>query len=58
MGIERNLVLVHTFGYQDVEDFQAIARAVEELAADMKCSLPQTTFLPRSLAAAPAGDRH
>jgi len=29
MPIERNLILVHSPGYQDVEDFQAIARAVE-----------------------------
>jgi hypothetical protein len=36
MSIERNLILVHTFGYQDVEDFQTIAQAVQGLAADIE----------------------
>jgi len=36
MTIERNLVLVHTPGYQDVEDFQEIGRAVEEIAPDIE----------------------
>lgn len=36
MSIERNLILVHSPGYQDVEDFQAIARAVEEMAPDIE----------------------
>jgi hypothetical protein len=36
MTIERNLILVHTPGYQDVEDFQAIAQAVQELAPDIE----------------------
>ncbi len=36
MTIERNLVLVHTPGYQDVEDFQVIARTVQELAPDIE----------------------
>jgi hypothetical protein len=36
MTIERNLILVHTPGYQDVEDFQEIGRAVEETAPDIE----------------------
>jgi hypothetical protein len=36
MTIERNLILVHTPGYQDVEDFQVIARTVQELASDIE----------------------
>jgi len=33
---DRNLILVHTPGYQDVEDFQVIARTVQELAPDIE----------------------
>jgi hypothetical protein len=36
MTIERNLILVHTRGYQDVDDFQEIARNVQELAPDIE----------------------
>ena len=36
MAIERNLILVHTPGYQDFEDFQIIARAVGDLAPDIE----------------------
>ena len=36
MTAERNLILVHTPGYQDVGDFQEIARAVEKLADDIE----------------------
>jgi hypothetical protein len=36
MTIERNLILVHTASYQDVEDFQVIARTVHELAPDIE----------------------
>jgi hypothetical protein len=36
MTIERNLVLVHSPGYQDVEDFQEIAQAVQEMAPDIE----------------------
>lgn len=36
MTIERNLILVHTPGYQNIEDFQAIARTVQELAPDIE----------------------
>src|SRR5262249_43960518 len=36
MTAERNLVLVHTPGYQAVEDFQIIGHAVQELAPDIE----------------------
>jgi hypothetical protein len=36
MTIERNLILVHSPGYQDVEDFNEIARAVQEMASDIE----------------------
>lgn len=36
MAVERNLVLVHTSGLQDVQDFQDIAQHVRELAADIE----------------------
>jgi hypothetical protein len=36
MTAERNLILVHTPGYQAVEDFQNIGRTVEELAPDIE----------------------
>ena len=36
MTPERNLVLVHTPGYQDVRDFQEIACNVQELAPDIE----------------------
>jgi len=36
MTIERNLILVHSPGYQDVADFQEIARHVQELAPDVE----------------------
>jgi hypothetical protein len=36
MTIERNLILVHPPGYQDVEDFHEIARVVQELAPDIE----------------------
>jgi hypothetical protein len=36
MPIERNLVLVHSPGYQDVEDLQQIAQAVAEMAPDIE----------------------
>jgi hypothetical protein len=36
MTPDRNLVLVHTEGYQDVADFQEIARYVQELAPDIE----------------------
>jgi hypothetical protein len=34
--LERNLVLVHTHGYQDLADFQEIARIVQEHAPDIE----------------------
>jgi hypothetical protein len=36
MTAERNLILVHTPGYQAVEDFQSIGRAVQQLAPDIE----------------------
>lgn len=36
MTAERNLILVHTPGYQDVRDFQQIARNVQESAPDIE----------------------
>jgi glutathione synthase/RimK-type ligase-like ATP-grasp enzyme len=36
MTIERNLILVHTHGYQDAGDFQEIARNIQELAPDIE----------------------
>jgi hypothetical protein len=36
MTIKRNLILVHTRGYQDPEDFQEIARNVQDLAPDIE----------------------
>jgi hypothetical protein len=36
MTVERNLIIVHTRGYQVVEDFQEIARNVQELAPDIE----------------------
>ncbi len=36
MAVERHLVLVHTPGFQDVRDFDAIARKVHELAPDIE----------------------
>jgi hypothetical protein len=36
MTVERHLILVHTDGYQDVGDFQEIARKVREQAPDIE----------------------
>lgn len=36
MAIERNLILVHTRGYQDVRDFQEIAGIAQRLAPDVE----------------------
>ena len=36
MTVERHLVLVHTPGFQDVQDFDNIARKVQELAPDIE----------------------
>jgi hypothetical protein len=44
MTIERNLVLVHTPGYQDVGDFQVIARTVQELAPDIEAFIASNTI--------------
>jgi hypothetical protein len=36
MTAQRNLILVHTPGHQDIQDFQEIARNVHEMAADIE----------------------
>jgi hypothetical protein len=36
MTVESNLIIVHTRGYQDIEDFLEIARNVQELAPDIE----------------------
>jgi hypothetical protein len=36
MAVERHLILVHTPGYQDVRDFETIARKVQEQAPDIE----------------------
>ena len=36
MTVERNLILVHTRGYQDVRDFEDIAVKAKELAPDVE----------------------
>jgi len=36
MTVERHLILVHTDGYQDVQDFQEIAQKVRALAPDIE----------------------
>jgi len=44
MTIERNLVIVHTQGFQDVADFQEIARIVHELAPDIEVFIASNTI--------------
>ncbi len=36
MSVERHLILVHTFGDQEIADFQGIARRVRQLAPDIE----------------------
>ena len=36
MTVTRHLILVHTPGYQDLADFQEIARTIHDLAADIE----------------------
>jgi hypothetical protein len=45
MSAERNLILVHTPGYQDVDDFQAIATIVHELAPDIEVFIANNNIL-------------
>lgn len=56
MTIERNLVLVHTPGYQDVEDFQTIATIVSELAPDIEVFIANNN-IPSSVTRRRAGQR-
>jgi hypothetical protein len=56
MSAERNLILVHTPGYQDVDDFQAIAAIVHELAPDIEVFIANNT-IPASLTRRRAGQR-
>jgi hypothetical protein len=44
MTIERNLVIVHTQDFQDVADFQEIARVVHELAPDIEVFIASNTI--------------
>jgi hypothetical protein len=44
MTIERNLVIVHTQDFQDVADFQEIARTVRELAPDIEVFIASNTI--------------
>jgi hypothetical protein len=56
MSAERNLILVHTPGYQDVEDFQAIATIVHELAPDIEVFIANNN-IPASVTRRRAGQR-
>ena len=56
MTVERNLVLVHTRGYQDVEDFQDIARKVHALATDIEVFIASND-IPSSVTRRHAGRR-
>jgi hypothetical protein len=44
MTVERNLILVHTPGYQDVADFHDIARKVRERAPDIEVFIASNTI--------------
>jgi hypothetical protein len=56
MSPERNLILVHTPGYQDIDDFQAIAAIVHELAPDIEVFIANNN-IPASLTRRRAGQR-
>jgi hypothetical protein len=56
MSAERNLILVHTPGYQDIDDFQAIAAIVHELAPDIEVFIANNN-IPASLTRSRAGQR-
>jgi len=56
MTIERNLILVHTSGYQDFEDFQTIARKVHELAPDIEVFIASNN-IPSSVTRKRASNR-
>ncbi len=56
MPAEHNLILVHTPGYQDVDDFQAIAAIVQELAPDIEVLIANNN-IPSSVTRRRAGQR-
>jgi hypothetical protein len=56
MTVERHLVLVHTPGFQDVRDFEAIARKVHELAPDIEVFIASNE-IPSSVTRRRAGRR-
>jgi hypothetical protein len=56
MTAERNLVLVHTYGFQDVGDFQEIARIVQEIAPDIEVFIASND-IPSSTTRRRAGRR-
>jgi hypothetical protein len=56
MAVERNLVLVHTHGHQDVQDLQDIAKHVQELATDIEVFIASNE-IPSSVTRRRAGRR-
>jgi hypothetical protein len=56
MSVERHLILVHTRGYQDVRDFQDIARKVQEQAPDIAVFIASND-IPSSVTRRHAGKR-
>jgi hypothetical protein len=56
MTVERHLVLVHTPGYQDVRDFECIARKVQEQAPDIEVFIA-SNGIPSSVTRRRAGRR-
>jgi len=56
MSVERHLVLVHTFGDQEVEDFQDIARRVRQFAPDIEVFIAEND-LPCSVTRRQAAKR-
>jgi hypothetical protein len=56
MSVERHLILVHTFGDQEVEDFQDIAGRVRQLAPDIEVFIAEND-LPCSVTRRQAAKR-
>jgi hypothetical protein len=56
MTVERHLVIVHTPGFQDVRDFDDIARKVQELAPDIEVFIASND-IPSSVTRRRAGRR-
>ena len=56
MAVERHLVLVHTPGFQDIRDFEAIARKIHELSPDIEVFIASNDF-PSSVTRRRAGRR-